>query len=181
MIHILKQVKESLPTLIISHIDTIKTMYIDYHKPYVSRMWFQFGDYRVFLHAIEPCITSTEALFHPHKWESAMEILSGKYEMGVGYSETNDIPKTACKLILNTGSIYEMTEPNAWHYVNPTNNKCYTLMVTGKLNGRQMPIEPDKDKVFRKLSYLEIHDILNCIDFHASIDIYTLALKIAQN
>ena len=41
-------------------------------------------DCRIYLHRIYPCAPG-EALFHPHLWPSAMRILSGEYEMAVGY------------------------------------------------------------------------------------------------
>lgn len=160
MLEKLIEVKEILPQLLLdkSRTGEIKTMYIDYHKPFVSRIWFIHNDLRVFLHKIEPCKESSEALYHPHKWNSAMEIISGSYEMGIGHSETNLTPKTDCKIILPAGSMYEMTEKDGWHYVNPIEKPCYTLMITGSLNSREMPIEPQKE--FRELSRYEFIEIL---------------------
>lgn len=157
MIDVLNHVEENLIDILNIKAPEFKTMYIDYHKPFVSRIWFQYEEYRVFLHKIEPCNESKEALYHPHKWESAMRILRGEYEMGVGHSETNEIPKTDCKLFLRAGSSYEMTEKDGWHYVCPKQD-VYTLMVTGKLNDRKMPVEPSKK--FRKLTVEETLDIL---------------------
>lgn len=98
-----------------------------------------------------------------------MEIIKGKYEMGIGHSNTNEFPKTDCKLILPAGTIYEMTEKDGWHYVNPIDGPCYTLMVTGELNGREMPIEPNKE--FRKLNDSEISDIIcNILDLEEIIN-----------
>ncbi len=160
MIELLNKVEDSLIELLYKNAGNIKTMYIDYHKPYVSRIWFvdEEHDCRIFLHKIAQCEESKEALYHPHKWDSAVRIVSGEYEMGVGHSETNELPKTDCTLILKTGSCYSMTEKDGWHYVSPKKDDTYTLMVTGKLNDREMPIEPDKK--FRKLSREEIADIL---------------------
>jgi len=171
MLEKLEEIKRILPELLLEKLldNQLHTMYIDYHKPFVSRIWFQHDDIRVFLHKIEVCKSSSEALYHPHKWDSAMEILNGTYEMGIGYSQTNEIPKTCCKIILNTGNQYEMTEPDGWHYVRPITN-CYTLMVTGRLNGRQMPIEPTKK--FRELEYDEICDILD--DLELDSDFYDI-------
>ena len=173
MIKELLHIKQILPKLVIQKMGTkeMESMYIDYHKPYVSRVWFKHENLRIFLHKIEPCNDAVEALYHPHKWDSAMEIIKGKYEMGIGHSSTNDIPKTDCKLILPAGTIYEMTEKDGWHYVNPIGEPCYTLMVTGPLNGREMPIEPSKP--FRTLTETEIKDILDicCLnDFNAKLD-----------
>lgn len=136
----------------------LNSMYIDYHPPFVSRIWFQFHEYRVYLHKIAPCNESKEALYHPHPWQSAIKILWGKYEMGIGHSQTNEVPKTDCKLILPAGTVYEMTEEDGWHYVCPVGGPVYSLMITGKKSQREMPIEPKKK--FRQLTYVETKDIL---------------------
>lgn len=141
----------------------VKTLYIDYHKPYVSRIWFPFEDVRVFIHKIAPCEDSSQALYHPHKWDSAMEILAGTYEMGIGHSVTNAIPKTDCKLILPAKTQYEMTEKDGWHYVRPIGGPAWTLMITGNLNGREMPVEP-KQKL-RPLTREEISDMVLFIKY----------------
>lgn len=160
MIELLHKIEKSLADILYRNAGNIKTMYIDYHKPYVSRIWFidTETNCRVFLHKIEPCTESKEALYHPHPWDSAMRIVKGEYEMGVGHSETNEIPKTDCKLILRAGACYEMTEKHGWHYVSPVNGCAYTLMITpNKLNGREAPIEPKK--TFRKLTSKEVEDM----------------------
>lgn len=158
MIDKLKNIVEVFPRLLVDAVKagTVKTMYINYERPFVSRLWFPFDDLRIFLHKIEA--TDSLVYFHPHKWESAMTILHGSYEMGIGHSETNETPNVDCKLILQEGSIYEMVDKNAWHYVKPIGGPCYTLMVTGKLNGREMPIESSKEH--RHLDYDEIFDLL---------------------
>ncbi len=159
----------------------LNTMHIDYHEPFVNRIWFQYDEkHRVYLHKIFPIKQSTwakknvigwsdeeiakdkqKALFHPHPWESAIRILEGKYEMGIGHSETNEIPAVDCKLILPTYSEYEMVDENGWHYVSPLSKPSYSIMVTGNLNEREMPVEPNKK--FRKLMPQEAHSILETV------------------
>lgn len=165
MISVLNDIIENFDEIFNSKVDKgeVKTMSIEYHKPHVHRIWFQHGEFRVFLHKIFPCNESSEALYHPHKWDSAMKILKGSYEMGVGHSKTIDVPPTDCKLILPSGTIYEMTDKDAWHYVNPICEPVFTIMVTGPSNGREMPIESPKE--FRKLDLFEIWDILTHIPF----------------
>jgi hypothetical protein len=109
-----------------------KTLFIDYEKPWVERVWCQFEEMRVNLHRIHPCADG-EALFHPHPWPSAMKILAGKYEMAIGYGERglDNPPKIAAKLEMGENTQYEMVEPNAWHYVRPINRPVMSLMVTG--------------------------------------------------
>lgn len=75
------------------------SVYVDYHKPYVKRLWKQIGANRVYLHQITPYERS-ESLLHPHPWPSAMKVIGGTYEMGVGYSPTKNIPVIASTLIL---------------------------------------------------------------------------------
>lgn len=181
MLDILKDVYLNLDALILNATEEkqIKTMFIDYHKPYVSRIWFPYQEYRIFLHKIQPCKSNIEALYHPHKWDSAMLILDGSYEMGIGRSNNNDIPKTDCHLILPKGTMYEMTEKDSWHYVNPINGPCYTLMVTGKLNGRNMPLEPNKE--FRNLNVEEIEDILKHSIFNSDIQYIIKNLKYIES
>lgn len=87
MLELLARLKLELPDLLID--DTAwQGFYIDYHLPIVERLWRQWNEYRVYLHRIHPC-KSEDALFHPHPWPSAMEIVSGAYEMIVGYGQGN--------------------------------------------------------------------------------------------
>src|SRR3989304_3422950 len=141
MLEILFDIESKLINLLAHDSLYKETMYIDYHKPFVKRIWFPFGEYRVYLHKIEPCNESKEALYHPHPWKSAIRIIKGKYEMGIGHSATEEIPTTDCKLILPLGSAYEMIEEHAWHYVRPINDPVYSLMVAGELNQRKMPLK----------------------------------------
>lgn len=153
---ILIQAEQQLPALLKN--SELHSMYIDYHPPFVKRIWLQYGEYRIYMHRIEPCSSSPEALYHPHPWHSAIRIVRGHYEMGVGHSASNELPPTDCKLLLGPGTLYEMTEPDGWHYVNPLDKPVYSLMVTGKRSERPMPLEPKKE--FRKLNREEQADIL---------------------
>jgi len=165
MLEILKEVENNLEELLLSN--NLHSMCIDYHKPFVKRIWFQYGKYRVYLHKIEySSDLSEDMLFHPHPWKSAMKILKGSYEMGIGHSETMKIPEVDCKLILCEGNYYEMTNTHGWHYVKPLNKDVITLMVTGDKLNRKMPLEVTND--FRKLNQEEtssiIYDIINALN-----------------
>jgi hypothetical protein len=173
MLHILHQVEKSLGDLLQTQV--LHSMYIDYHPPYVSRIWFQHGAYRVYLHKIEPCKASTDALYHPHPWQSAIRILQGRYEMGVGHSATHEIPVTDCRLILPAGTQYEMVEQDAWHYVNPLDEPVYSLMVTGQLSQRKMPIEPKRE--FRKLSANEVEEMLKIFDHYYALQLSSSSIQ----
>jgi hypothetical protein len=136
----------------------MKSMFIDYHAPMVERIWFQLGDLRVYFHKIHPCKCS-DALFHPHPWESAIRVIEESYEMGIGHSPDDNVPPIDCKLILKRDTSYEMSNPDGWHYVAPLRNPSYSLMITGEKFTRTMPVEPDKS--FRELTILESENIIS--------------------
>src|SRR5206468_11967261 len=130
MLDILARVEETLPALLQDG-GCWQSLYVDYHPPMVERLWTRWGEYRVFLHRIFPCGPG-EALFHPHPWPSAMRVLAGEYEMAVGYGP-GEAPPPVAALILARGDFrYQMTEPDAWHYVRPLGAPTLSVMVTGK-------------------------------------------------
>jgi hypothetical protein len=137
MLNQLYQLEKELPKLLQDE-NSWNSLYVDYHKPYVKRLWKPVGDYRIFLHQIFPCEKS-ESLLHPHPWPSAMKVVGGIYEMGVGYSQTNDEPVIASTLVLPVNSYYEMADINSWHYVRPLDKPSFSLMVTGKPWKRESP------------------------------------------
>ncbi|MDP3697638.1 MAG: hypothetical protein Q8R55_06555 [Candidatus Taylorbacteria bacterium] len=147
MLDKLSEVERALPELLKDEARW-NGLFIDYHPPFVERLWLQWGDYRISLHRIHPC-TKEEALFHPHPWASAMRIVHGSYEMAIGYGSGSDNPPVAALIIATQGSSYEMTNPDAWHYVRPIGEPVYTLMVTGKPWKRE---SPQADKVLQPLS-----------------------------
>ena len=110
---------------------------VDYHHPYVWRLWTQFDeDHRVFLHKIHPCEPG-EALLHPHPWPSAMRVFTPEgtsYETGTAYAWPGTAAKPVCggTFYLQTGSCYEMVKDFAWHYVRPIGGPIYSLMVVGR-------------------------------------------------
>jgi len=107
--------------------ESFQSVCVDYHPPVVHRLWVKWGGKRIFLHKIEKCIPGEIALYHPHPWPSAVKVLKGEYEMGVG--EDGKDPKTT--LLLKENSNYAMIDPSGWHYVKPL-SACYTIMITGK-------------------------------------------------
>ncbi len=166
MLNKLFEIEKDIMNLVFDRLlQDMRTMYIDYHGPIVERIWFDYDGLRIYLHKIHKCNKSTDALFHPHPWKSAIRILKGSYEMGVGHSSDNTVPSIDCKLILPEGSCYEMTEENGWHYVNPITDYVYSLMITGERSSRKMPVEPNKD--FRELTNKEYADVFNaCKEYY---------------
>jgi hypothetical protein len=137
MLDLLRAVESALPVLLRDEAYW-KSVYIDYHPPTVERLWLPWRDYRVCLHRIHPCAPG-EALFHPHPWPSAMRILYGEYEMAVGYGKGESPPPIAALMIAAGEFRYEMTDPDAWHYVRPLRDPTLSLMITGKPWARSAP------------------------------------------
>lgn len=143
MLNLLHQVEKEILTLLDK--PEWNSLYINYEHPFVERLWIPYGDCRVYLHKVHPC---DKALMHPHPWPQAVRVISGLYEMGVGWSEGSDWenpPPISAKIIVDAvvigeiGFTYEMLNRNGWHYVRPLNEPVYSLMVTGKPWGRATP------------------------------------------
>src|SRR5512135_336441 len=137
MLDVLARLEAELPALLLDD-DRWQSLDINYHPPFVERLWTSWNDYRVSLHRIYPC-TEADALFHPHPWPSAMRILDGRYEMAIGYGSGSTPPPIAARFIASADVRYEMTDPDAWHYVRPIDWPAMTIMVTGKPWKRESP------------------------------------------
>ena len=137
MIEKLKQIEDKLLLELLSKEENWKTLLIDYHPPLVERLWTQIGNYRIYLHFIHEC-EQKDALFHPHPWPSAIHVIHGAYEMGIGFGETE--PEKMCTIFVpNGGMYYDMTHIDGWHYVRPVKSVCSTVMLTGEPWGRESP------------------------------------------
>ncbi len=156
MLNILHQVEGELPELLLAE-GRWKSVFINYHHPFVERIWANFYDYRIYLHKVHPCETS-ESLIHPHPWPSGIKILSEDvdYEMGIGYGVGEDNPTMVAKMIMRGGSEYEMTHPDGWHYVRPINKPVMSLMITGQPWDRP---SPKSDKILESLNKKQEEDI----------------------
>lgn len=135
MIQKLFRVEEMLPGLL-RQAGLWHSLDIDYEPPRVERVWAQVNDLRVSLHRIHPCEVP---LFHPHPWPSAMRVVTGSYEMAVGCGPGDDPPGEAMTILIGPGTVYEMPNPDAWHYVMPLGGPAMSLMVTGRPWGRPGP------------------------------------------
>lgn len=114
---------------------------IDYHPPFVDRVWRPWRNCRLSIHRIHPCAPE-DALFHPHPWPSAMRILAGRYAMNLGYGEGIVAPPVCARAIMIAGASYEMTDRDAWHDVRPLGGPVLTVMLSGTPWQREMPVEP---------------------------------------
>lgn len=154
MLKALHAIEKQLPDLL-QDTEGWQSMFIDYEQPIVKRIWRQLGEYRVCLHKIHSC-NKDKAFFHPHPWPSAMKILKGAYEMGLGYSTSNEIPPIMTTLVLKKDSEYVMDDIRAWHYVRPVTEYAYSVMVTGLPWGTKVPksnqaLQPLDPAVYQKL------------------------------
>lgn len=161
MLDVLEQVESVLPQLLLN--DGWQSLDVDYHDPRVEIVWRQYDDYRICLHVIHPCKDNKDdSLFHPHPWPSAMRVLSGTYEMAIGYGKGLDRPPEACRMRVRVGVpancsqiswsksqffVYEMLDPDGWHSVHPIDDVCYSLMISGKpwnreTEGSDKPLQP---------------------------------------
>lgn len=164
MLHVLAQAERFLPGYLRE--GSWHSLNIDYHPPFVERLWTPIqvdgSEYRLYLHKIHPC-GPHEALFHPHPWPSAMRVLSGDYEMAVGYGKGSEPPPIAARMVFRLSGLardqsfrYEMTDPDAWHSVRPIGMPAYSVMVTGAPWGRVSPgpekeLSPLSPSLFRSL------------------------------
>ncbi len=137
MLNVLHEIERALPELLAAR-EGWESLDIDYHPPRVERVFRLVGETRVYLHLIHPCAPE-EALFHPHPWPSAMRVLRGRYEMGVGYGAGEAPPPIAVRLVASGDMEYEMTDRDAWHYVRPIDAPALTVMVTGQPWQRSAP------------------------------------------
>ena len=146
MLEQLLSAEKSLPSLL-RNADW-QSLFINYEKLFVERLWIPWNEYGLNLHIIHPC-DEEESFFHPHPWASAMKIVNGIYEMKIGYGSGLVEPVTAITCWLNPNSYYEMTNIDSWHSVRPLGKPVMSVMLTGKPWNRKMP---KNDKV--KLSCL---------------------------
>lgn len=128
------------------------TVFVNYEKPFVERMWFQLDEeHRVFLHHILPC-ESNQALWHSHPWPSIVQVLDagGGYEHGIGVQgnhvlqSLNIAPSVSMLQYMEPGSVfsYEMPCQDAWHYVSVKERGSWSLMVTGRPFNNASPRPP---------------------------------------
>lgn len=61
--------------------------------------------------------------------------------MKVGYGKGIELPPSAGTFILSPGSRYEL-DGDGWHSVRPLEKPSYSLMISGKPTGREMPVTP---------------------------------------
>lgn len=158
MIDKLKQIEEKILLDLLNKPEIWNSLMIDYHPPIVERLWTQIGNYRILLHFIHKC-EAKDALFHPHPWSSAVHVLTGQYEMGIGFGKGLENPVKIGTIFIENGSTYyDLTHIDSWHYVRPVKDVCATVMLIGPKWDREEikseePLKPMDE--FRKSIILE--------------------------
>lgn len=152
---------------------------IDYYPPRVERLWAQYSEGRICLHAIHKC-NPDEALYHPHPWPSSMKVLEGNYRMGLSdevgtspypnggdYSRLGEFLHTQgfklreiATVELSSGSYYEMPEEKGWHYVQPLDDVVYTLMYIGQPFKNKSNGAKKADKDLKRLPEERVSELL---------------------
>ena len=125
MLRALHEAEDALPDLLSVGVTSWRSLDIDYDPPHVERLWRPWGPvistgamsipsrFRINLHRIHPCET---ALWHPHPWPSAIRVVTGRYEMGIGYAAEQSLdpdqkPVEVARVVLGPGDQYEMIDP----------------------------------------------------------------------
>lgn len=132
MIEILKNALKELPHLLQDRTNW-DSLIVNRRKPYTYRVFMNLPNLpnvRICLHKFDVC-HDHEAFSHPHPWPGAFVILSGSYQMKVGYSSNRESkPEDVLTTILPKYSMYEIINPLTWHSVIPL-TETYTVMVNG--------------------------------------------------
>ncbi len=161
MLEVLARAERALagPRNLLDDPDGWDTLDVNYVPPRVERLWRDFEDGRVYLHRIHPC---EKAFYHSHPWPSAIKILSGGYEMGLGYAPPARGPAKPVTIRLPEGASYEMIHPAGWHYVRPIGAVNYSIMVSGPVwpLPRRVPKPPAESRKFGPLNADEKASIL---------------------
>ena len=142
MLDVLSEAEQQLPGLVKS-LEGWKTLFVNYHAPFVERLWRPFGDgNRLFLHCIYPC-KAKEALLHPHPWPSAIRVLQGLYGSVIGAGSGTETPPVVYETVVRASPgasyRYAMLHPDGWHAVIPLAGPVFSVMVTGKPWNRPIP------------------------------------------
>ena len=101
-------------------------------------------------------------MFHPHPWSSAIHVIEGQYEMGLGFGEGLKEPEVFSTILTYGGMYYEMPHRDGWHYVRPL-TVTSSIMLTGEPWDREMPKEEEvgqlsglhNDRVMVMLEYFK--------------------------
>ena len=177
MIEKLKQIESKLLLDLLSKPNIWNTAMIDHSKPLVEKLWTQVGNYSITLQFIHHCGIK-DAIYHLHASPSAIHMLEGDFDMGIGFGE--NIPDEVCSMFVKGGNMYyDMKNVNGWQYIRPAVAVCSMTMLSGKPWDRMLPEsdqpnkEIDSNRKFIILEYFEKYyrRYFQGIRFHENISI----------
>lgn len=142
MLEVLKKAEAVLPELL-GDDASWHGVFADTEKPYLRRLWRQWGENRIYLHHFSSC-EPREEFPHPHPWQMAVRILKGEYVMGVGTSSDLSIVPTLEYSVFHPGDSYELLGPDKWHAIRPLKEESLSLMVAGPVMYPQNRIRSNK-------------------------------------
>ncbi len=106
------------------------SLIVNRRKPWTYRVYRQYDDIRICLHAFDPC-SSDESFRHPHPWPGAFLLLKGSYVHTTGFApDLEQEPTKWYREILGPHSMYEITDRTQFHSVQPL-CRTYTIMANG--------------------------------------------------
>lgn len=164
MIDLLKEIEKNQIVDLLTN-GSWKSLNVDYHPPFVERVWIQLGENRLSLHVIHPC-EEGESLWHPHPWKTSFRVFSkgGIYEQGIGSSFIDPLLSSThvftplMKMEVPGDMYYEMTHSDCAHYVRPIDEQVYTIMLSGPAEWTENSIKADKE--LKPLSDARVEEIL---------------------
>lgn len=132
----LARAESELPQFLRESPSNWNTLYIDYHPPFVERVWRPWGAGRINLHIIHLC-PAVQALKHAHDWDAAFRQVRNSYEMPFGIIRGGNEYIETGRFLIAPGSCYTLQAETMWHAVHqaehlvaPPDEVVNTVMVT---------------------------------------------------
>lgn len=133
---LLAEVELGLPARIASK--DFRTMHVTYARPHVERLFFQHGEYRVFLHLIEQCHVG-DALWHNHPWPSIVKVLDSEGRHYINTFDKGDgLKQDRVIATPENPYVYSMLSPKDRHSVG-VELGSWSIMITGPRWGDPEP------------------------------------------
>lgn len=130
---VVSRILDQMGSKYIGTIDSWNSLYIDYDKPYVKRLWKDIPEegVRLHVHEIEPCELD-EAFYHGHAGVSVVYTMSGIQRMRVGSQAMSKDAPHDLVIDMPPKTIYLMNNPSSAHAVAPRLLPSFSLFVTWK-------------------------------------------------
>jgi hypothetical protein len=146
MIDKLKQIEDKLILELLSNPKIWQSSVLDKQKPIVEKMWTQINKYIISLYFIHTC-NKEEIRYKYNECPSAMHILQGSCEIGVGFKEVENITT----MHIPQGNMYfDMTADETIYFIRSTNSVSSSVMLSGE---KWKEVEIEDGKELRSLEY----------------------------